>query len=258
VPDDADVQLIWARPTAPRSAERLLSPGELARLDRLVTAADRDLFRSAHVLARQAVASSLGLPVEEVLLVQHCAHCGGGHGRPVAAVSGHVVPELSIAHAPGIVVVATATQPVGVDVEPVDRAAAGLADVILAPSERAQLDALPAETRDEMTLRWWVRKEAALKALGVGLDVDPSGLEVTAPGSVGQAWAGPGPAPPVGIVDVDLLPGFAAAVAVVGAAAPTVAVRAVDLTRCLTGVQGAAPRRARAASPQRPLLRPWR
>ena len=69
----------------------------------------------------------------------------------------------------------------------------------------------------------WVRKEAVLKALGHGLSVDPALLEL-GPGAVASVtgWLGPGPTPAAVVSDLISEPGYVAAVALLGAAAPTV------------------------------------
>ncbi|MEZ5123139.1 MAG: 4'-phosphopantetheinyl transferase superfamily protein [Solirubrobacterales bacterium] len=73
--------------------------------------------------------------------------------------------------------------PVGVDVEPRAAAldAAALA-AALTPAERRALGDLPRARRPATLLRQRVRKEAVLKAAGVGLAVDPAVLDVTVAG----------------------------------------------------------------------------
>ena len=85
------------------------------------------------------------------------------------------VPDLhvSLSRAAGVSVVAVSRSgPVGVDVEVVARAGFdGFDGVVLAPGERA--------TTPEQRARTWTRKEAVLKAAGLGLTVDPRLVDVS-------------------------------------------------------------------------------
>ncbi len=95
-------------------------------------------------------------------LGRRCARCGSAaHGQPF--VDGYDV-HVSLSRAPGLVVAAVSTAgPVGVDVEVAGRARfPGFEDVAAHPEEHA----------GEPTVTW-VRKEAALKATGWGLGLDP-------------------------------------------------------------------------------------
>jgi len=113
---------------------------------------------------------------------------------------------VSLARAGDLSVVAvTDAGPVGVDVEAQGAADfAGFADVALHPGERAT-------TADDPT-RVWVRKEALIKAYGLGLAVDPSDVRLDDDGLA--AWDSPH-RPPGAVWLRDLaVPGHVAAVAV--------------------------------------------
>ena len=138
-------------------------------------------------------------------LQRTCLVCGGPHGKP--RVDGG--PHVSLSYAGGLVAVAVcAGAPVGVDVEVLAATAFdGFADVALAPDE---VDGPPAHRA-----RLWVRKEAALKADGRGLSVDPRTVDVrrqpvVLPGGVVQ------------VSDIAVPDGWAGAVAVVGTVPATV------------------------------------
>lgn len=124
---------------------------------------------------------------------------------------------VSVAHSGDVVLVAIAsTRDVGVDIEVLRPDVGGwaLVEQALTEQERERLDAIAAPCRPESFLHTWTRKEAILKAAGVGLGIDPRRIEldgldvVSVPPEIGVAreWT---------LADVPL-PGYAASVALRG------------------------------------------
>ncbi len=69
----------------------------------------------------------------------------------------------------------------GVDIELRDRRlpdTRALARSVLSPAELDALDRSPRGERDALFLRAWTRKEAVLKAMGVGLSMPTTGFDV--------------------------------------------------------------------------------
>jgi 4'-phosphopantetheinyl transferase len=93
-----------------------------------------------------------------------CARCGSGeHGRPWATYDGRPVPVSIARSGPHLVTALREDGAIGVDVESVAEVVARWRpELVLAPGESAD-DPL------EQALTW-ARKEAVLKAYGVGLD----------------------------------------------------------------------------------------
>ncbi|HEY6546150.1 MAG TPA: 4'-phosphopantetheinyl transferase superfamily protein [Dokdonella sp.] len=94
----------------------------------------------------------------------------GAQGKPFAPALGDL--EFNLSHAGADVLLAFARgQPVGVDLERVDRRVAldAIAARHFAPSEARALAGLEPVARRERFLELWTRKEAVLKALGEGL-----------------------------------------------------------------------------------------
>ncbi|MEU3463312.1 4'-phosphopantetheinyl transferase superfamily protein [Streptomyces sp. NPDC006733] len=158
---------------AARLAPGVLDPRELRSAAAFRADADRDCYRAAHVGLRLLLGAHLGTAPQDVVLVREaCPGCGGPHGRP--AVEGGAV-HFSLSHSGSFALLAVAATPVGVDVETVPSADA-VADVaaVLHRVEIAELDALRPPERPAAFARAWVRKEAYLKGLGIGLGRDPS------------------------------------------------------------------------------------
>ena len=126
----------------------------------------------AHDLLRAEAARFHELPPSRVVLGHECVRCGSTeHGRPrlLATAALRVPARVSLARAGALSVVAlTDAGDVGVDVEPSGAAEfEGFDAVARHPSEG-----------DADRTRTWVRKEAVLKACGVGLAVDPARLRL--------------------------------------------------------------------------------
>jgi 4'-phosphopantetheinyl transferase len=174
----------WARSaTATEELVALLDTEERARYERFVNTADRLRYLAAHVLARVVVAAYAGRGPATVRFAARCTTCGRSHGKPHLA-DPYSDLELSLAHSGGRVVVAVARGvAVGVDVEEVSGSAddVALEGAVLSPVEQRVVEALPSCERRSAFLRYWVRKEAVLKATGDGLALPPALLTVSRP-----------------------------------------------------------------------------
>lgn len=123
-------------------------------------------------MARRVVALQLGVAAQQVLI---------GHearGRPLIEEPAGTGLHLSLATRSGIVAVALAERPVGIDVERVDPAAA-LPLAVLHRDEAAMLLGLPEASRALGFARLWSAKEAYVKALGTGFVRAPESFAVT-------------------------------------------------------------------------------
>lgn len=159
---------------AARRLAGVLDAEEAARRDAFVHARDADRYAVAHVGLRVLLGRCLGVEPEALEFERRpCVACGGPHGKPVL-VGGSGGGELcfSLAHAGGVALYALACVEVGVDVEPRRTLAEleGIAESLHA-RERAALAPLPADERADALLCGWTRKEALLKARGLGLTV---------------------------------------------------------------------------------------
>ncbi|MFI7503445.1 4'-phosphopantetheinyl transferase family protein [Streptomyces sp. NPDC049687] len=231
------VEVAWARlGDAHDGLLALLDPVERARYDATAGPADRGRFLVGCALSRLLLGESLGVPPADVPLRRVCPRCGGPHGKVRLDLpdrsSVSLAYDLSVTHSGALVGVAVCRGArVGLDVEEADAAldVDSAARTALSARESAALYALPPEERKPAFLRTWTRKEAVLKALGVGLHAPLRALEVSpadAPPAV-VAWPdrlGAGPAP--GMADLTVDGGHPAALAVTGCG--TAGVRVVE------------------------------
>jgi 4'-phosphopantetheinyl transferase len=144
-------------------AEELLSGPEAQRAARQRRPSDRDGLILAYALHRLFLARLLDLETTQVPLQRDALGCPRLVGLPM---------ETSLSHTSDAVAFAfSRSGPVGVDIEAGHRAEvmAELAERICHHDEVAQLASLSTADRNTALLRLWVRKEAYLKAAGVGL-----------------------------------------------------------------------------------------
>lgn len=161
-------------------------------------------------LVRLAVATHVGVHPDVVTVIRACPTCASSqHGRPVVLLDGapRPAPWVSLSRAGELVVVAvTDAGPVGVDVEVVpDLPRPDFATFALHTGERA------ASAWEQATT--WVRKEAVLKAVGLGLRLDPREVGVSPADEPPAVRSWPGTAPLSWMSDLER-PGHAACVAV--------------------------------------------
>ena len=123
-------------------------------------------------IAHELIARQFSLPPEAVTIEHDEA------GRPVLARPAGTGLHLSLSTRSGLVAVALAHRPVGVDVERIDCSAAPPLGS-LHPNERAALAALPESARPLAFAQIWTAKEAYVKALGTGFVRAPESFAVT-------------------------------------------------------------------------------
>jgi 4'-phosphopantetheinyl transferase len=163
----------------------------------------------AHALLRAEAARFHHVPPARIVVAHECLRCGSdAHGRPIVLPTAAVrhPAHVSLARAGDLSVAAiTDAGPVGVDVETEGAADfAGFEDVALHRDERAH-------TADDPT-RVWVRKEALLKAQGLGLAVDPRDVRLGDDGL--ESWDSPHQLPRTVWLRDLAVPGHVIAVAV--------------------------------------------
>ncbi|MEV0256052.1 4'-phosphopantetheinyl transferase superfamily protein [Streptomyces sp. NPDC050732] len=153
------------------SAPRLLGEDELRRAAGM-RPGPAAVFVAGRVAVRSILAGLLDTPGHEIELARHpCPGCGSADHGPPRIARPDVPLWISLSHTGTGGVLAVSPAPVGVDVEShreVD--VAGLTRTALGPAETAWLDGLAGhEDRIRGFYRCWTRKEAVLKAIGIGL-----------------------------------------------------------------------------------------
>ncbi len=217
---------VWHAALEPPDASRreelaaALTRDERERAERLPPGPLRRRFVAARGLLREILGTYLDLEPGSV------AFAYGTAGKPRLAGDAPTL-AFNLAHSEDLAVCAVAApgREVGVDVErlrPVP-CMAGVAACCFSPRERALLAALGGAERVRAFFRVWTRKEAWLKATGFGLPLGPERVEVTLAAGEPARLLGVADVPGLAdaprrwsLRDLDLRPGFAAALAAAG------------------------------------------
>ena len=148
----------------------ILSLSEREQINRLRQSADRFSYARAHILLRQILGQRLDYSASKLQFSKTSA------GKPFLSMPvGLPSLEFNLTHCESMVACAISHTPVGIDVEPNHR----ILDLdtirhILHESELRTIEELKIPERTRLALQFWTCKEAALKAIGIGLLVEPN------------------------------------------------------------------------------------
>jgi 4'-phosphopantetheinyl transferase len=150
----------------------LLSLAERERAACLKVGDVRRSFVAARAGLRTVLAHYVGVPASAL------SFRVGEYGKPLLLGSDNL--RFNVAHSGALGLVAvTAEREVGIDIEalrPIVGAQA-IVERFFSPAERREYSAQSSLASDRAFLRIWTRKEALLKATGVGFSREPSGAE---------------------------------------------------------------------------------
>lgn len=172
---DADAEVWCIDVSQPLAAGEMqqLSEDELARAARFVQERDSRRYLGSRHALRCMLAGVTGLRVEDI------AFGRGPHGKPFMV--GHAGWRFSLSRRIDVALVGiSAGREIGVDVEPVGnlQGLEATAELVCSANERGQWARCPAPDRAAAFATCWTRKEASLKAAGIGLSVDPATIDV--------------------------------------------------------------------------------
>ncbi len=153
------------------ACEKCLSTDESARAGRISRAPARNLFVLGRGILRKLLGRALGCGADAVPLAENAL------GKPALARSRDL--SFSLSHSEDLMLFALSAGPgeIGLDVERVRPVATDeLALLCLHPTEWEALDGSSGLRGAARFFQLWTAKEALLKAVGVGLSVDPREL----------------------------------------------------------------------------------
>lgn len=149
-----------------------LSAEERQRAGRFRFRWDRHRYLAAHAALRELLGARLGISPEQVCFVK------GSHGKPALA-QGNMGFGLSYAHRLALIGIGAADE-LGVDIEQqrIIPDASAIAGELFTASELQMLHVASNEEQASLLFLWgWTRKEACLKAAGLGFSHSPKEIE---------------------------------------------------------------------------------
>jgi 4'-phosphopantetheinyl transferase len=157
---------------------QLLSADERARADRFHFDIDRRHFVAARGCLRTILSRYLEIAPAEIQFSY------ADHGKPRIASANSQAERLkfNVAHSGGLALYAlTFVGEIGIDLEHIRPEFTGddIARRFFSATEVARLDKLPMQARHEAFFNCWTRKEAFIKAKGVGLSLALDQFDVT-------------------------------------------------------------------------------
>ena len=208
----------------------LLSLDEQARAKRYLRRDDALRYVMSRVRLRSLLAEYTGVPVKGITF------CYGPNGKP-----GLLLQEscrdihFSVSHTSGLTLFAFALgEDVGVDIESTaqDIDVLAASTHFLGAAELAHFNSTSSEVRKSLFFKYWTRKEACLKLLGIGLSGEPKTIDVSTPPTVWvKAVSSPEQQPEykmLWLTDLQLEGGYIGACALAGPVPP----KAVRHFRC--------------------------
>jgi 4'-phosphopantetheinyl transferase len=156
-----------------------LPPEELERVGHFYSLRDRARFVAGRGVLRNLLGSYIRLAPDRIVFSYN------EYGKP-ALYGQHSGLRFNLSHSGGIAVIAvTFERDLGVDVEQYSQCKAdeGVAERYFSPRELACFRAAPESLRTRIFLNCWTRKEAYIKARGMGFSIPLNSFDVSsAPG----------------------------------------------------------------------------
>lgn len=219
-----EVGVYWmstdAAPAALSRAQASVDAATLERARRMRREADGHRILLAHALLRQVLGQLLGRAPAALEIARRCSSCGAtDHGRPYLAGG----PSFGLSHGGEVVAIAVAAPQASVSIDVEADQPPARWEAVRRHAFTAADWAASAEEPGPQRTAIWARKEAVVKAMGLGLELGLTRLHLPPASGALQAVAvddGAPPAPdgPWCVADVQLAAGHQAAVALHGAA----------------------------------------
>jgi len=153
--------------------QELMSVSEIERAGRFLGRTDRDHFIVTRALLRRLLGLYCETPASDIQFGVEA------DGKPLLLCDRHPSLTFNLSHSGGMMLLGVADgRPVGVDIEAQSHRTDPLriAKRYFFGAEVSDIEEAPERQRNALFLQYWVAKEAALKAAGVGLRYPLDGL----------------------------------------------------------------------------------
>jgi 4'-phosphopantetheinyl transferase len=192
---------------------KLMTEDELEKAGRFHFQTDRDHFIAARGMLRSLLGKYLKMDPEKLTFYY------GLYGKPMLAKrTNPYMVRFNISHSHGLALYVVAKREVGVDLEFIheDYSFGGIVEQFFSQQEMAELNSCPEHLRVNLFFQLWTRKEAYLKAQGLGLSGDLKQPEFFSVIRSAREFRSSQAKSPWALMDLAVPPGYAAAVAVKG------------------------------------------
>ncbi len=211
-PEDNEVH-IHCLPLA-TGVTRYLSSDEILRADRLLDPDKRNSFIAGRALLREILGEYLGVKPEELRFAV------GKQGKPYLAANNDQL-HFNLSHSGTLFILAVAAnREVGIDIELLrnDIPFPDMARLAFSPREQKELFALPDHQQRGAFYRCWTRKEAYLKACGIGFTLASNNFDASLAPDSPATFTAPDESSNWLLCDIIVSEGYCAALAVKGSA----------------------------------------
>ncbi|WP_283787070.1 AMP-binding protein [Pantoea stewartii] len=158
----------------------MLSQDELDVAKEIVCIQTRQIYLHAKRRLRQILAEQTGIAANAIRFDY------SPYGKPLLRLPAgfHKAVYFNVSHTKRTIAIAVCpSHPIGIDVEELSNSSSlhSSSDIFCSAAEKKLIFACPDSQRDHLCLVLWTRKEAFLKATGVGLSRSPHTVDVTMP-----------------------------------------------------------------------------
>ncbi len=178
--DKGECHVWWAnRSDAHPSLLSLINDSEKERYQSFRLQQDRDRALVSYALLRILLSKYLHKEPLAIPIDRTCPQCGKPHGKPYLTAPFYRHLEVSVSHSGERIVIAIGRAPLGIDIEKIrmDLAVEEMIPAVISPKEVE--DIYRAESRHSAFYTYWTRKEAITKALGQGIVLPLTDIEVS-------------------------------------------------------------------------------
>ncbi len=178
--NDGECHVWWAnRFDAHPSLLSLINDLEKERYQSFCLQEDQDRALVSYALLRILLSKYLHMDPQEIPIDRTCPQCGKPHGKPYLTAPFYHHLEISVSHSGERIVIAIGRSPLGIDIEKIrmDLAIEEMIPAVLSPKEREDL--YKAESWHYAFYTYWTRKEAITKAMGQGIVLPLTDIEVS-------------------------------------------------------------------------------
>lgn len=166
----------WAELDTYKKKYDILNEEELQRIGNLRFNKDKENAAVTFTFLRDILALYTNDSPKSIKINRSCITCGEPHGKPYITGKNKML-KFNISHTSKYIVIGLCLYEIGIDIENLNQNKDfGFLFNTLSDNEKKKINQ---ENKAMALLKYWTRKESIVKALGIGLNIDLSRLEVS-------------------------------------------------------------------------------